>query len=357
MTTGTPGGQRNNPAAISGLTDRPSMLRRRHRARTHRFSRPIFGFAVGVCLIFLAELGLRIANTAPLYVPSELAAWRLSPGLRRSQPGAMGGEQGTVGTNDDGLRTTLGRARRDEVKRVAVLGDSLVFGWGVDDGETLADGVAAGLGPGWEVLNAGVPGYSTVQAAWLFEEVVQHYLPDDVVLFLPLHDYSLVVVSDHETLAGGLGSKRTAEVWLARHSRIYAALSDLLVAPAPAAFQLEAATSDGLTRVPRVDDTERTAAVTRLRVATAALGARLWLGVLPTQSEIAFDVPPFFRHQKWLAEQRRTWPDVATVDVRRCCRGRDLLLDHDLGHYAPKGNQEVGAAIAESLRGVEPPRL
>ena len=53
---------------------------------------------------------------------------------------------------------------------MALLGDSTVFGWGVDDGQTVADGLAAAL-PGVEVLNAGQPGYSTVQAARLLEVV------------------------------------------------------------------------------------------------------------------------------------------------------------------------------------------
>lgn len=53
--------------------------------------------------------------------------------------------------------------------RVLLLGNSCMFGWGVDGSQTIADQTEELLGGGFEVINAGIPGYSSLQGRRLFK--------------------------------------------------------------------------------------------------------------------------------------------------------------------------------------------
>lgn len=258
-------------AGAQGATGRPCA--RYLTAAMRGAVRPLLGLLVGGGLLLLLEGGLRAAGVA----------------------GAGEGQFFSVTTNGDGLRTRLARPRTPGVSRVALMGDSTVFGWGVDDGGTLADGTQAaldGVGVLVEVLNAGQPGYSTTQAAWLFGEVVQAYRPDRVVLFLSRHDYDYVPVSDREALSGGDGFASRVRVRLASSSRTYQLLRGLLWSrtDAPALHPRDVT---GEPRVPRVGDAERA-----------------------------------------------------------CCVGEAAarVLPDDPGHLSAEGHQVVGAAVAAALR-------
>lgn len=326
--------------------------RRLRRRPAFRVIRSMFwGLIVAALLVWLVEVGLRLRGSAVVYDPEQIAAWRLEPGLTKERPGARGGVKGEVRTNDDGLRSSLSRARPPGVRRLVLLGDSLVFGWGVDEGETLSDGLTSALGPGFEVLNAGIPGYSTTQAAWLYGEVVQHYAPDAVILFLSLHDYSLVPVSDAEALDGGDGPAAAIQVALAKYSRFYALLHQWISPGARANFLTEVeAAPDRIPRVPRVSDAERTAAVQALRRTIHEAGGQLSLGLLPGAAELNGVIPPMPRGATWLGQIQQQLPELGLVDVRACCRGPTLVLPDDPGHLSAEGNRVVGAAIAEVWR-------
>lgn len=72
--------------------------------------------------------------------------------------------------------------------RIAVIGDSIAFGWGVDPEDRYSDVLERFLndtttsGPRYEVLNFGIPGYNTVMEAALLKERVWAYKPDALVL-------------------------------------------------------------------------------------------------------------------------------------------------------------------------------
>jgi lysophospholipase L1-like esterase len=81
------------------------------------------------------------------------------------------------------------RPRRDHTLRIAVLGDSFTFGWGVPAKEAwpalLEERLDVGLAPlglDAEVLNFGVPGYNTWLQLLHWREVVSGYSPDVVLL-------------------------------------------------------------------------------------------------------------------------------------------------------------------------------
>jgi len=68
---------------------------------------------------------------------------------------------------------------------VVLLGDSLVWGFGVSEGESLADTIAS-IRPSVDVLNFGVAGFGTGQELMLLEAEALAYAPDRVVLVFTL---------------------------------------------------------------------------------------------------------------------------------------------------------------------------
>lgn len=99
-----------------------------------------------------------------------------------------------VTINSRGFRSPVISLRKGPgVRRIAAMGDSTTFGWGVGDDETfcrrLEEALNGGGGPGrYEVMNAGVCGHSTVQGLRMFERRVLSYGPDVVLVSYALND-------------------------------------------------------------------------------------------------------------------------------------------------------------------------
>jgi lysophospholipase L1-like esterase len=93
-----------------------------------------------------------------------------------------------VHTNAAGFRAAEGEpapGAHGDAQRILVVGDSFAFGWGVEDDQTFAAVLARGLARDHrvEVINAGVPGYSTDQY-WLFLRERGFALAPDLVLLV-----------------------------------------------------------------------------------------------------------------------------------------------------------------------------
>jgi lysophospholipase L1-like esterase len=94
-------------------------------------------------------------------------------------------------TNNDGLREDHDYAleKAPGVRRVILLGDSFVFGWGLHLEHTMGRQTASLLdGTKWEVLNLGVPAYNTANEVSFLEERGLKYHPDVVVLMYHPND-------------------------------------------------------------------------------------------------------------------------------------------------------------------------
>ncbi len=100
-------------------------------------------------------------------------------------------------TNQSGMREDVDYPieRRPESVRIMGIGDSAMFGWGVDQNEdylgvmeTLLNAREDGIA--YEVLNTGVPGYNTRQELELLKAQGLAYRPDVVVLGWCLNDWS-----------------------------------------------------------------------------------------------------------------------------------------------------------------------
>lgn len=166
--------------------------------RRGRWRELLLAFACVASMGAVAEGALRILRPYESLCPFRwLASARyhhVNPPSRRMLAGRVEGQPVVVETNEDGLRTAWSRAAfRRHGTRVALLGDSFVFGSGVNAVETVAARLEAGLRnrPSTRdaaVLNAGVISYSPFLERRLFEDVIREYRPTHVLLLLDVTD-------------------------------------------------------------------------------------------------------------------------------------------------------------------------
>lgn len=81
------------------------------------------------------------------------------------------------------------------IRRLALLGDSNTFGYGIQEGECFSNLLAATAPTGTEILNLGVFAYGTDQEALYLERHALRFLPDMVVLAVSAGDLSDVMSS------------------------------------------------------------------------------------------------------------------------------------------------------------------
>ncbi|MFN0149241.1 MAG: SGNH/GDSL hydrolase family protein [bacterium] len=95
----------------------------------------------------------------------------------------------TVTINSKGLRgREIPYERTPGKARIALLGDSFAWGFGVSDDDALAPQLERTLGDGVEVVNMGVIGYGTDQEVLFYENEGRRYSPDLVLLVFCLND-------------------------------------------------------------------------------------------------------------------------------------------------------------------------
>jgi hypothetical protein len=324
-------------------------------------ARPGLGLAFGLVLVGLLEVGARIAGYEAAYQPDLIGGWRMvGEATDKIVTGTREPHRFHLTTNADGLRTTLRRARSADRRRVAVMGDSTTFGWGADEQGTVADGLGRGLSDAGlgevEVMNAGQPGYTTVQVARFFAAIVSEYRPDLVIVFLPMHDHNLVLVSDLEHLRGASGLLPRARVGLATRSRLYEALRRMIFPLATKPFLVAGQEETAEPRVPRVSDTERAQVLEEMAATLKGWGGRLAVGHLPVIQDLTSASPQSRPGSDWAA----AWTaetGTPLVDLRACCGpdGGGLVFDFDPGHLTAEGNLRAGrygaAQVAALLGG------
>jgi lysophospholipase L1-like esterase len=161
--------------------------------RTRLFEAALLLAASLACLL-LAELACRVF--LPQWKPQDpveglwrydaLLGWAHQPGrvvrwrIRDASP--------TVTLSSAGLRDReYPLARSPGRRRMLVLGDSMAWGWGVEDDEVVSERLEA-RHPDWEILNAGVAGYATDQQLLYWEQRGRRWAPDVVLLLFHPND-------------------------------------------------------------------------------------------------------------------------------------------------------------------------
>jgi len=125
--------------------------------------------------------------------PGTAVPYRLRPGVETTFLGSP------VRVNTLGFRgAEHARRPRAGVRRVLLLGDSVVFGAGVGEDETLAVALQrrldAGSGAVYEVINGGVPGFDLTAAVELLAAAGLSLEPETVVLGVSLNDFDVAAV-------------------------------------------------------------------------------------------------------------------------------------------------------------------
>ncbi|MCB9745946.1 MAG: hypothetical protein H6740_25450 [Alphaproteobacteria bacterium] len=129
----------------------------------------------------------------------------------------------TNGLNSHGFRRRepMKQRKPEGVVRAIAFGDSQTLGAGLPDDEAWPHQAERALGPGWEVLNAGVNGYRTLNIHRLLRLRMADYDPDYILVdsmpFDSERDHGGLVASGRASLS----ARASALLW---HSRIYYAL-------------------------------------------------------------------------------------------------------------------------------------
>lgn len=85
-----------------------------------------------------------------------------------------------------------------DAPRIAFLGDSFTWGWGVGQGQVFTDRLQAELGDAQEVRNYGISGYGSAQQLVLLEELLLPQEPRTVVLMFFANDVADTIDSKDE---------------------------------------------------------------------------------------------------------------------------------------------------------------
>ncbi len=204
--------------------------------RIQRRSFRIAALLLGSVLALLAgELAARlILDNGPLFARADrwIAHERLGGVLRPNHAYTARGE--SYRTNRIHLRDRdFAPVPERGVTRVAVVGDSFVFGVGPLD-ETIAKVLEARLGDTFEVMAVGLPGYGTIRQNRFLEEFLDEYRFDVVILaFCVGND----ILENARMLVRGEDAtwlRPRERGLLRRHSYLYAALHRVVRDPARA---------------------------------------------------------------------------------------------------------------------------
>ena len=146
------------------------------------------GLLSGTVFLFFAaaETGLRLAGRGPGLQPPPIYRPNTNPLIRYElQPGVRARAfRSTVTTNSLGFRSP----ESDHAKpMIAVLGDSMAFGYGVEDDEAVTARMQAIL-PEFTVQNTAVPGYHLGQETEAFREKIIPLDPEILVVVFYFND-------------------------------------------------------------------------------------------------------------------------------------------------------------------------
>jgi len=299
---------------------------------------------------------------------------RLRPGVETTLLGAP------VRVNRLGFRgPEITPAPAPGVHRVLVLGDSVVFGQGLEEEETVSGVLAVRLNAGgagrYEVINAGVPGYDAVAEARLLETVGVAVRPEIVIVGTSLNDYDVAPMYSptgvlmNKALDQRAGTLADRSEFLALLRWLYASwrgqLWNQLMArlgppgpPPPPQTGLQRLVQEmhlGFYHAPVP------AYWDRLRGAYADLGRiaerhrlSLLVAIFPERYQVGLAEPDLTPQQRLLGACREAGLRCLDLQPAFAAAGGELFADAQ--HPNARGHMVAAEAIAEALLSSGPPR-
>ncbi|HEX9658558.1 MAG TPA: SGNH/GDSL hydrolase family protein [Bacteroidota bacterium] len=183
----------------------------KHNRRSRR--RELLVSLIVLCgsLVFSAAVGeLSVRVLFPEWAPRTARItkfWQYHPYYGWAHiPGTSGtfqafGVDTQVSINEKGFRGPAVPYEKGEKERIIVLGDSFVWGYGVEYKDTFVSRLT-GMFPNSEFVNMGVSGYSLDQELLLFREEGIQYRPDKVMLVVAANDIPLHVKTEAYLIYG-----------------------------------------------------------------------------------------------------------------------------------------------------------
>ncbi len=306
----------------------------------------------------LLEGALRLAGFQPERPVNPLFSWTGTEGeLWRFKPGR--GWRTRVGNhpvlpNAYGLREREIGPKEPGVFRILVLGDSVTFGHGQPVEVTFArqlEQILADKEPRIEVLNAGIPGWSTYQERLFYEQYGESLAPDLVLVAFVLND----VTEIHEGLLELSAEKAFWAIhsinWLAERSSIVAATKRLYAMVFDPKNQEIGAVSD-LVRVADSPEVRYAMDLTLkefTRIAALARQRDEGFGMILFPFRFQFSDPSLHTPQRELVEfaAEDSIPILDTLPELRRYEPDKVLMDHD--HFTKFGHRVVAESIAKWL--------
>jgi len=177
----------------------------------------ILGIINGVLFLILIEIAVRIYDKERPFLPPAAPEWIIfSPTLHYTMKPGFGGEiyKTAAEINSQGFRGQEFNPEKGDTFRVVCMGNSSTFGNGVKVEDTypyiLEQRLKGKYGEKVQVINAGVPGYSSFQGEILWSEKIADFKPDVVVVSYGFNDRR--TVPDSGWTDGGDFFRRDAKV-------------------------------------------------------------------------------------------------------------------------------------------------
>jgi lysophospholipase L1-like esterase len=296
-----------------------------------------------------------------------------------------------VRINSSGMRDEEIAARRPGEFRIAVLGDSFVWGVGVADGERFTERLEA-KDPALNVLNFGVTGFSPVQYLLQLDKVLA-LKPDFVIAALclgnDLSDNVSYTPYDHPKpyaaltadgagfelkgyplpdskpaasyLTGAVSSLRIVGLveYLIDHATKPSDQGALGIEPAMLYVPLDQLRARGRAQVEAAFKLNRLLLAAMKTKIDAALGPhRFAVLLVPTKFELG--LADHWAHFDPDAVARRVSADLSGLGIP-VIDGREVIAAADFwkrdGHWRPSGHEKIAGLLAKFLAGLGDPRL
>ena len=317
----------------------------------------------------LCELGLRLF--VPVRSSSELAKLHV---LRPDKPWLYGMRPNTVvegrggvryEVNADGFRGPSGaRPKAPGTLRIAVLGDSVTLGYGVNDADTFPSLLAARLAGSRpvEVLNLGVSGYNPYTEAALFADVGPIFTPDVLLVQFCINDLNDPTMHFDASTNAALGAlpdaafpdprtRRPAAPFDCHGLRICELARDAVQPRAapndPAAIRVTVEPHDP------PDDVEVAWLAAQYREidrTAKRIGARVALVIFPYSTQIAGTAPSAVAARLEAVAADLGWPAIDPLPAYREAARQGTVLFSDLWHPTAAGFGIAADVTAQHLR-------